>query len=773
MSGRSSAVVRLPSETWRNQHMLRAWRTCDFRTIFLLACKVGLAPENSAASTGLPLDLVLNVIKGNATLSTDSGQHQAVADGFGMPQDIRGVLGLALVKPNRPAPTPLTLDDNTRKPAETQPTAIKLRGHVGQRIADLRQQCGLTQEQLAERAGISLAMVSKLEQHARTPSLAMLDSVAKTLDVPASELLEPPLHRESPGRKRYRAPDYLPAEVLGKVEFGEACARRDLGAVFTIAERSGFSRSHLARRCEMTVGQVSAYMQGARIAQDVEIFCRVSDGLHIPGQMIGVGRREWESENVAPSPGFEAALPTDILDNGISKSERNCSGCGRSLSRYNKNKYCASCALSDQRLNQNDVDADTAVSDMGARLRAARERRGMPLHVLAGMCNISAAYVSMLENGKRRLDRYSTIVALANALRISPAELAPGLPESSFSNSDGNTESQTEIESLPAVTPDDDDRMVWAARKPTLADAGIVDPLTRMLAAQREAEDFAGSAVFIGPVVAQLATIGKIVIDARGKARPQILDVAAQWAEYGGWLHTSAGDGTHARDWFDRALEWATDAGNTTLVATTLSFKGHLAFLQGNVGPMLGLTQAAQRDRSIWIGQLAFDAHQEALALALMGEAEAAIRKVDEGTELALRANERVATWPPWAYYYTLPLYTAERGLVYRYLGRDSRAHNELAVTTLNSALEDMGEARSAEWAGEYIYHLAAAYMRAGSPDMAVRSAMEILEIARSKESELLLERICRLYGRLTERWPSEPSVIELGQALTRGALDC
>ena len=50
----------------------------------------------------------------------------------------------------------------------------------------------------------------------------------------------------------------------------------------------------------------------------------------------------------------------------------------------------------------------------------------MTLAVLAGLCGVSAAYLSMVENGKRNLDRWSTIVALADALRIPPTDLAEG-----------------------------------------------------------------------------------------------------------------------------------------------------------------------------------------------------------------------------------------------------------------------------------------------------------------------------------------------------------
>jgi len=65
-------------------------------------------------------------------------------------------------------------------------------------------------------------------------------------------------------------------------------------------------------------------------------------------------------------------------------------------------------------------------ADLGARLRAVRERRGMTLETLGGLCGVSGAYICMIENGKRSLDRYSMILSLANALRVPPSELADG-----------------------------------------------------------------------------------------------------------------------------------------------------------------------------------------------------------------------------------------------------------------------------------------------------------------------------------------------------------
>ena len=87
--------MRLPDGAWRDPHMLRAWRAHDFRAVFLLAGRRGLTPDIIADTAGLPIDLVVGVMKGNAVLGFSSGVVESIATGFGMPDEIRGLLGLA------------------------------------------------------------------------------------------------------------------------------------------------------------------------------------------------------------------------------------------------------------------------------------------------------------------------------------------------------------------------------------------------------------------------------------------------------------------------------------------------------------------------------------------------------------------------------------------------------------------------------------------------------------------------------------------------------
>lgn len=60
---------------------------------------------------------------------------------------------------------------------------------VRNRIRELRVARGFTQEQLCERAEISIDAVTRIESGSRTPTLSTLVSIAKALGVELSELV--------------------------------------------------------------------------------------------------------------------------------------------------------------------------------------------------------------------------------------------------------------------------------------------------------------------------------------------------------------------------------------------------------------------------------------------------------------------------------------------------------------------------------------------------------------------------------------------------------
>lgn len=60
---------------------------------------------------------------------------------------------------------------------------------LGARLARLRHDAGLTQEQLAEKAGVGASYVARIETGNRKPTLDVLGSLADALEVPIHRLL--------------------------------------------------------------------------------------------------------------------------------------------------------------------------------------------------------------------------------------------------------------------------------------------------------------------------------------------------------------------------------------------------------------------------------------------------------------------------------------------------------------------------------------------------------------------------------------------------------
>jgi transcriptional regulator with XRE-family HTH domain len=69
------------------------------------------------------------------------------------------------------------------------------------------------------------------------------------------------------------------------------------------------------------------------------------------------------------------------------------------------------------------VVSDTQPDLVGARIREIRHYRGMPIKTLAGLSGLSVGFLSMVENGRRYIERRSHLVAIAEALQVSVPEL--------------------------------------------------------------------------------------------------------------------------------------------------------------------------------------------------------------------------------------------------------------------------------------------------------------------------------------------------------------
>ncbi|GAA2285892.1 MFS transporter [Streptomyces ruber] len=91
-------------------------------------------------------------------------------------------------------------------------------------------------------------------------------------------------------------PQELPARLLTDPEMIYACRVRDFARVFRLVKvRAGIYPSMIARRCELTPSRVGEVIAGRRQLLHMDVIERISDGLRIPGHMLGLARRSWET----------------------------------------------------------------------------------------------------------------------------------------------------------------------------------------------------------------------------------------------------------------------------------------------------------------------------------------------------------------------------------------------------------------------------------------------------------------------------------------------
>ncbi len=384
-----------------------------------------------------------------------------------------------------------------------------------------------------------------------------------------------------------------------------------------------------------------------------------------------------------------------------------------------------------------------SVTSFGEEIRRLMAERRVGLRELARQISYDPGYLSKVVNGRKAvsadLARLLDVALDAGGV-VAAVAAAPGLNGS--------------------FTSDDEERLILAARNPGRLDRAVVGSLEAVLAAERRLEDQIGSVPMLKTVAAQLTVVGELTSAARSPLRGEVLGIAGQYAQFAGWLNANAGRSSEAGALYDRALGWAAESGDANMTATALNMKGHLAWLAGKPGAMIGLSQSAQDGRAISAGVRALAAQQEARGHALAGDGDNADRKLDEAGRWIGRAAAHPEDEPPWIYFYSPDYLELQRGLAYLYLGRYAQA-----IESLSAGLAKMpSEVRRSEWIAWYLVRLAAAHAHAGDPEQACSVAAQAAHIARQTGSSRLRGQLSRFTGQLAIRWPGLPAVAELGE---------
>jgi transcriptional regulator with XRE-family HTH domain len=112
----------------------------------------------------------------------------------------------------------------------------------------------------------------------------------------------------------------IPSEVLQRPDVREAIERHDFGQVFTLARKwAGISYSRIAEACGIKPDRVGALARGQGNITSYEKIAVIADGLRIPGRMLGLAERPWETVAIKVvvashnADGGEAVRRRDLL----------------------------------------------------------------------------------------------------------------------------------------------------------------------------------------------------------------------------------------------------------------------------------------------------------------------------------------------------------------------------------------------------------------------------------------------------------------------------
>lgn len=246
------------------------------------------------------------------------------------------------------------------------------------------------------------------------------------------------------------------------------------------------------------------------------------------------------------------------------------------------------------------------------------------------------------------------------------------------------------------LSPDDEERLDLAVRRPHRLDLTVVDSLATILAAQRRRDDTEGPAAILDGSLAQTDAVTQLLRDSRGPARDALLPVAGEYVQFAGWLHAELRDDQRAMHLLTDAEALADDAQDGTLAAQATNFKGYLSRQQGNPRGIVRHFLAAYHSPGAAPAQRLGDAVQAAQGLALLDEGAAARRLLAEAEALEEPAGRGLP--PETAYWLTPDFHHINIGIALLALGEHAAAAEHLAHG-LGSLPPDQ---QGAEWTREY-----------------------------------------------------------------------
>jgi transcriptional regulator with XRE-family HTH domain len=497
------------------------------------------------------------------------------------------------------------------------------------------------------------------------------------------------------------------------------------------------------------------------------------------------------------------------------QSARYCDRCGGRLARDNSGMRCSACrsmrdallkppAVAREFWDNDQMRAALATWHMGRVIFAYRTHpqhpRPLSQEIVGNWLGLTQAQLSRIENG-RAPEELSKLVRYAQILGIPGELLWFKLPEADTPG-DTSTQRTTAPLALPAVV---NGRSILlpidagAARAQgldtllnELADQGhaahavlsadeaelehlaavlndarrhldgsVVDFFRRQLDEGKTRDGNLGPTKALPLVLGVLGAISQHVREVKPDVRCALLSAGADGAEFAGWLYRDLQDPVTATYWYDRAMEWAQEAHDTTMQGYILLRKSQMAYDLRDAYRVVTFAEAAHQGP--WRFPLtvrAEVAQQHALGLAMVGEPMDAVeREMDTARELLAAVAPDAGQPGPDATNFTMDTLLLRQATCYTEAGKPTKAAMVFGDVIASGKL-------SRRDAGFFSARRAAALALCGEPDEAAAVGLQAVETARKTSSERTMRLLSEVVRTLTP-WTARPGPRALKRAVS------
>ncbi|MCT9077187.1 tetratricopeptide repeat protein [Streptomyces fulvoviolaceus] len=120
----------------------------------------------------------------------------------------------------------------------------------------------------------------------------------------------------------YQPPTALPRDILRREDMRSAIAAHDFGVVFRIARsEAGISYSKIAAECDMKPERVGALARGEGRVSTFSKIAQIADAFRIPGHMLGLVPRDWETSEPSVATASARAISTQRDGGSVRRRE--------------------------------------------------------------------------------------------------------------------------------------------------------------------------------------------------------------------------------------------------------------------------------------------------------------------------------------------------------------------------------------------------------------------------------------------------------------------